>query len=109
MPYVLVAPGARSPAAQVVVRNPGGAYSDAQKEYIYDPFTKETGIEVVVVPTTMAKMLAMVKSGTTELDVADAGFDGLLTMNWTRRVRWRPSTYASVEVRGRRRTCRKST
>jgi len=65
---------------QLVVRNPGGAYSDTQKKFVYDPFTKETGIEVVIVPSTMAKMLAMVKSGTTELDVADAGLDGLLTL-----------------------------
>jgi putative spermidine/putrescine transport system substrate-binding protein len=68
-------------AAQVVVRNPGGAYDETQRRNVYDPFTKETGIEVVVVPTTMAKMLAMVKAGTTELDVADAGLDGLVTLD----------------------------
>ena len=79
MPYVWSRP-ARA-AGQVVVRNPGGAYSDTQKKYVYDPFTKETGIEVVVVASTMAKMLAMVKSGTTELDIADAGLDGLVTLN----------------------------
>jgi putative spermidine/putrescine transport system substrate-binding protein len=62
------------------VRNPGGAYSDTQKKFVYDPFTKETGIEVVIVASTMAKMLAMVKAGTTELDVADAGLDGLVTL-----------------------------
>ena len=67
-------------AGQVVVRNPGGAYSDMQKKFVYDPFTKETGIEVVIVASTMAKMLAMVKSGTTELDVGDAGLDGLITL-----------------------------
>jgi putative spermidine/putrescine transport system substrate-binding protein len=77
-PYVWSRP-ARA-AGQVVVRNPGGAYSDAQKEYIYDPFTKETGIEVVIVASTMAKLLAMVKSGSSEMDVADAGLDGLLTI-----------------------------
>jgi putative spermidine/putrescine transport system substrate-binding protein len=77
-PYVLSRP-ARA-AGQVVVRNPGGAYSDAQKEYIYDPFTKETGIEVVIVASTMAKLLAMVKSGAAEMDVADAGLDGLITI-----------------------------
>jgi hypothetical protein len=48
---------------QVVIRNPGGAWSDTQKKYIYEPFTTETGIEVVIVPTTLTKMLAMVKSG----------------------------------------------
>jgi len=67
-------------AGQVVVRNPGGAYSDTQKKYVYDPFTAETGIEVVIVPSTMAKMLAMAKSGSAELDVADAGLDGLITL-----------------------------
>ena len=41
-PYVWSRP-ARA-ARQVVVRNPGGAYSDTQKRYVYDPFTKETGI-----------------------------------------------------------------
>lgn len=68
-------------AGQVVVRNPGGAYGDAQKRYVYDPFTKATGIEVVVVVSTLTKMLAMVKSGDTELDVADAGLDGLVELN----------------------------
>jgi spermidine/putrescine-binding protein len=34
-----------------VVRNPGGAYSDTQKKFVYDPFTNETGIEVVIVPS----------------------------------------------------------
>ena len=78
-PYVWSRP-ARA-AAQVVVRNPGGAYDEAQRRYIYDPFTKETGIEVVVVASTMAKLLAMVKSGNAEMDVADAGLDGLITIN----------------------------
>ena len=68
-------------AGQVVIRNPGGAWSDTQKKYIYEPFTKETGIEVVIVPTTLTKMLAMVKSGNNELDVADAGYDGLVELD----------------------------
>src|ERR1700747_3028146 len=68
-------------AGQLVVRNPGGAYDETQRRYVYEPFTKETGIEVVVVPSTMAKMLAMVKAGGSELDVADAGLDGLVTLD----------------------------
>ena len=79
LPYIWPRP-ARA-AGQVVVRNPGGAYSDTQKQYIYDPFTKETGIEVVIVASTLTKMLAMVKSGNAELDVADAGLDGLVTLD----------------------------
>ena len=68
-------------AGQVVIRNPGGAWSDTQKKFIYEPFTTETGIEVVIVPTTLTKMLAMVKSGNNELDVADAGYDGLVELD----------------------------
>src|SRR5262245_33242639 len=79
MPHIWSRP-ARA-AGQVVVRNPGGAWSDTQKKYIYDPFTKETGIEVVIVPSTLTKMLAMVKSGSAELDVADAGLDGLVELD----------------------------
>ena len=90
-PYVWSGP-ARA-AGQVVVRNPGGAYSDAQKQYIYDPFTKETGIEVVIVASTLTKMLAMAKSGNAELDVADAGFDGLTTLDRTGALA--PIDYAS--------------
>lgn len=78
-PYVWSRP-ARA-ISQVVVRNPGGAWSDTQKKYIYDPFTKETGIEVVIVPSTMTKMLAMVKSGSAELDVADTGLDALVELD----------------------------
>jgi putative spermidine/putrescine transport system substrate-binding protein len=90
-PYVWPRPA--HAAAQVVVRNPGGAYSDTQKQYIYDPFTKETGIEVVIVASTLTKMLAMVKSGNAELDVADAGFDGLTTLDHTGALA--PIDYAS--------------
>src|SRR5215813_7885389 len=68
-------------AGQVVIRNPGGAWSDTQKKYIYEPFTTETGVEVVIVPTTLTKMLATVKSGNNELDVADAGYDGLVELD----------------------------
>ena len=80
-PYVLSRP-VRA-AGQVVLRNPGGAWDETQRKYIYEPFTKETGIEVVVVASTMTKMLAMVKSGNAELDVADAGFEGLVTLDRT--------------------------
>ena len=78
-PYVLSRPA--HAAGQVVIRNPGGAWSDTQKKYVYDPFTKETGIEVTIVPSTETKMLAMVKLGSSELDVADAGLDGLVQLD----------------------------
>ena len=79
MPHVWSRP-ARA-AGQVMVRTPGGAYEETQRRYVYEPFTKETGIEVVPVPSTLAKLLAMVKSGNIELDVADAGLDGCYTLD----------------------------
>ena len=78
-PYILSRP-ARA-AGQIVVRNPGGTWSDTQKKYIYEPFTKETGIEVVILQSTATKMLAMVKAGSAELDVAEIGLDGLIELD----------------------------
>ena len=39
-------------AEQVIVRTPGGVFDDVKKETVYDPFRKETGIEVVPVAAT---------------------------------------------------------
>jgi putative spermidine/putrescine transport system substrate-binding protein len=78
-PYVW-SRGARA-AGQIVVRTPGGAYEESQRRNVYAPFTKATGIEVVPVPATIAKLLAMFKSGNVELDVIDAGYDALMTLN----------------------------
>jgi putative spermidine/putrescine transport system substrate-binding protein len=58
-------------AGQVVVRTAGGSYSDAITPTIYDPFTRETGIEVVKVPATIGRIFAMFRSGNIELDVID--------------------------------------
>ncbi len=58
-------------AGQVIVRTSGGAYADAIVPTIYEPFTKETGIEVVTVAATIGKLFAMFRSGNIELDVID--------------------------------------
>jgi putative spermidine/putrescine transport system substrate-binding protein len=59
---------------RVVVANWGGAIQDAEVKYIYEPFTKETGIEVVQSgPPSNAKVKAMVDSGNLEWDVAILG------------------------------------
>ncbi|MGE0749734.1 MAG: ABC transporter substrate-binding protein [Variibacter sp.] len=71
--FVATAPaliGTKARAAeQVVVRTSGGAYADSITPTIYEPFTKETGIEVVQVPSTIGKLYAMFRSGNIELDV----------------------------------------
>ncbi|MGH6624674.1 MAG: extracellular solute-binding protein, partial [Burkholderiaceae bacterium] len=69
-----------SAAEQVVVRTPGGVFDDVKRETVYDPFRKETGIEVVPVAATTAKLMAMMKSGQSELDLIDTGDSTLLEL-----------------------------
>ncbi|WP_353151621.1 ABC transporter substrate-binding protein [Pollutimonas bauzanensis] len=71
-----------SEAAQerVVIRSPGGAYDDIRKKLIYEPFTKETGIRVIPVATTTAKLHAMIRSGNIELDIIDN--DDSVLLQW---------------------------
>ena len=71
---------AASASGQVVVRTPGGVFDDVKKETVYDPFRKETGIEVVPVAATAAKLMAMMKSGQNELDLIDTGDSTLLEL-----------------------------
>ncbi|WP_405866630.1 ABC transporter substrate-binding protein [Streptomyces sp. NBC_00005] len=55
----------------LVVRNSGGTYGDANQKAVYDPFTKETGIQVKVVNIEYAQMLAQIKQGRPQFDVID--------------------------------------
>ena len=68
-------------AGRVVVRTIGGAYEEAVVKTIFDPFTKATGIEVVKVPATLGKLLAMFESGNIELDLVDAGELGMISLS----------------------------
>src|SRR5438552_18985406 len=67
-------------AQQVIVRTPGGVFDDVKRETVYEPFRKETGIEVVPVAATAAKLMAMMKSGQNELDLIDTGDSTLLEL-----------------------------
>ena len=62
------------------MRTPGGAFDDIKRETIYEPFRKETGIEIVPVAATTAKLMAMMKSGQNELDLIDTGDSPLLEL-----------------------------
>lgn len=65
--------GIASATERVVIASTGGAYDKALKEAWFDPFTKETGIEVVTVVATNAEMrakaFAMVKTGNVSWDL----------------------------------------
>src|SRR6266581_364508 len=70
-----------SAAGKLVVRTIGGAYEEAVVKAIIEPFTKATGTEVVKVPATLGKLLAMFESGNIELDVVDAGELGMISLS----------------------------
>lgn len=56
---------------EVVMQDPGGAYGDALREVMYDPFEKETGIDVVTVQEARSgpRIKAQVDAGKTEWDL----------------------------------------
>src|SRR5262245_63934275 len=68
-------------AGKIVLRTIGGAYEEAVVKAIIEPFTKATGIEVVKVPATLGKLLAMFESGNIEIDVVDAGELGMISLS----------------------------
>jgi putative spermidine/putrescine transport system substrate-binding protein len=68
-------------AGKVVIRTIGGSYEEANVKAIFEPFTKATGVEIVKVPATLGKLLAMFESGNIELDVVDAGELGVLSLS----------------------------
>jgi putative spermidine/putrescine transport system substrate-binding protein len=73
--------GRSSAAGKVIIRTIGGSYEEAVVKSIVEPFTKATGIEVVKVPATLGKVLAMHEAGNMEIDVMDAGELGVLSLS----------------------------
>src|SRR5690606_30158364 len=62
---------ARASNGEVIVRSPGGALGEAAATAIYEPFSQETGIAVVPVPTSVGKLYAMQASGNIEIDLIE--------------------------------------
>lgn len=56
-------------SGEVVITSGGGSWEAAQKKAFFDPFTRDTGIKVVLVPEDHAKLLASVKLGRPEADI----------------------------------------
>ncbi|TAL85493.1 MAG: ABC transporter substrate-binding protein [Candidimonas sp.] len=65
---------------KIYVRTPGGVFDDMKREAVYNPFRKETGIEVVPVAATSGKLIAMMESGQSELDLIDTGDNVLIEL-----------------------------
>ncbi|MGY1846309.1 MULTISPECIES: ABC transporter substrate-binding protein [unclassified Blastococcus] len=66
---------------RVVVADWGGAIQDAEKQYLYDPFTEETGIEVIISgPPSDTKIKAMVDSGNVEWDLVAGSMSNVIAL-----------------------------
>ncbi|WP_030954637.1 ABC transporter substrate-binding protein [Streptomyces sp. NRRL S-481] len=62
----------------LVVRDIGGAYGAANRTAVYEPFSKETGIQVSVVNIPFyAQILAQIKEGRPQFDVMDIDMSAL--------------------------------
>lgn len=73
--------GGGSSSKKVVVADWGGAIQAAEKKYLYDPFSKETGIEVVMSgPPSDARIKAMVDSGNVEWDLVAGAIGDVLNL-----------------------------
>ncbi|MDQ1043461.1 ABC transporter substrate-binding protein [Streptomyces sp. V4I2] len=72
------ASGGGKSSKTLVVRDSGGTYGDANQKAIYEPFTKETGIQIQVVNIQYAQMLAQVQQGRPQFDVIDDSMSDFL-------------------------------
>jgi putative spermidine/putrescine transport system substrate-binding protein len=69
-------------SGEVIVTSGGGTWEDAQRKAFFEPFERETGIKVVLVPEDHSKLLTSVEAGVTEADLTSinagqlAGFKG---------------------------------
>jgi len=70
-----------SAATRLVVRSLGGAYEEVATKVHFEPFTKATGIEIVKVPATFSKLMAMHQAGNTEIDIFDIGEIGIIQLS----------------------------
>lgn len=73
--------GSDGGSKRVVVADWGGAIQDAEIEHLYNPFTEETGIEVVISgPPSDAQIKAMVDSGNVEWDLVAGGMSNVIAL-----------------------------
>ena len=67
-------------AGKVYIGSPGGDYDDIMRRAVDEPFTRETGIEVIREGQTNGKILAMVRSKHIETDIADLSSTGMIAL-----------------------------
>ncbi|WP_176038521.1 ABC transporter substrate-binding protein [Brucella tritici] len=77
LPYI-----ARAKTGSLYINTWGGPWEAAARTKLFDPFTKETGIEIKTVsPVSFAKLAQQVNTGTYEFDITTLGGGELLRAN----------------------------
>jgi putative spermidine/putrescine transport system substrate-binding protein len=79
----LAAPGiGRAQGKELYVNSWGGPWLEAATANLFDPFTRETGIQIKTVsPVSFAKLAAQVRSGVYEFDVTTLGGGDIVRAN----------------------------
>ncbi len=79
----LAAPGiGRAQGKELYINSWGGPWLEAATENLFQPFTRETGIEIrTVSPVSFAKLAAQVRSGVYEFDVTTLGGGDIVRAN----------------------------
>lgn len=82
---LVAAPFVRTASAQdktLYVNTWGGVWEQSAKKHIFDPFTRDTGVEIrTVSPVSFAKLAAQTRSGVYEFDVTTLGAAEILRAN----------------------------
>lgn len=58
---------------EVVITSGGGTWEAAQRKAFFEPFTRDTGIKVVLIPEDRSKLLASAVAGHAEADITSLG------------------------------------
>jgi putative spermidine/putrescine transport system substrate-binding protein len=67
-------------SGKLVVRDSGGTYGAANRRALYDPFTRETGIEITVVNVPYAQVLMRSRAGRPGFDLIDINMADLVRL-----------------------------
>lgn len=96
-PMVLRSPRASAQTGKVTMCINGGSYQDAMIKHVLEPFTKETGINVRVVPTPdLAKIKAQLVTGNVEWDLFEQATSTI--MSGSKQGFWEPLDLSTVDA-----------
>ena len=71
----------RDDSREIVIMSAGGTFEAAQKHAFFEPFTRDTGIKITLVPEDNAKLLTSVMLGKPDADITFVS--GGAIANWT--------------------------